>query len=91
MSYITLFTTPCLGKNCLIAYTTKIAMHNGGVNSGLTSHQQRGHTETGARFKVSSERPKKRGIDLAIPELVIERVIHCTTAVPILAFTVIKS
>ena len=35
------------------------------MNSGLTSHQQRGHTETGPRFKVSSERPEKRGIDLA--------------------------
>ena len=37
------------------------------MNSGLTSHQQRGHMETGPRFKVSSERPEKRGIDLAIP------------------------
>ena len=36
------------------------------MNSGLTSHQQRGHTETGPRFKVSSERPEKRGIDLAL-------------------------
>ena len=33
------------------------------VNSGLTSHQQRGHTETGPRFKVSSERPEKRSCD----------------------------
>ena len=41
------------------------------MNSGLTSHQQRGHTETGPRFKVSSERPEKRGIDLAIPGLVV--------------------
>ena len=32
----------------------------------LTSHQQRGHTET-----VSSERPEKREIDLAITELVV--------------------
>ena len=31
------------------------------VNSGLTSRQQRGHTETGPRFKVSSERSVKRG------------------------------
>ena len=31
------------------------------VNSGLTSHQQQGHTETGPGFKVSSERPEKRG------------------------------
>ena len=36
------------------------------MNSGLTSHQQRGHTETVPRFKVSSERSEKRGIDLAI-------------------------
>ena len=27
------------------------------VNSSLTSHQKIGHTETGTRFKVSSERP----------------------------------
>ena len=40
------------------------------MNSGLTSHQQRGHTETGPRFKVSSERPEKRVIDLATPGLV---------------------
>ena len=26
------------------------------MNSGLTSHLQRGHTETGPRFKVSSEK-----------------------------------
>ena len=52
------------------------------MNSGLTSHQQRGHTETGPRFKVSSERPEKRGIDLAIPGLVVYRVIHYTTAAP---------
>ena len=31
------------------------------VSSGLTSHQQRGNTETEPRFKVSSERPEKRG------------------------------
>ena len=54
------------------------------MNSGLTSHQQRGHTETGPRFKVSSERPEKRGIDLATPGLVVQRVIHYTTAAPIL-------
>ena len=53
------------------------------VNSGLTSHQQRGHTETGPPFKVSSERPEKRGIDLATPGLVVQRVIHYTTAAPI--------
>ena len=53
------------------------------MNSGLTSHQQRGHTETGPRFKVSSERPEKRGIDLATPGLVVQRVIHYTTAAPV--------
>ena len=52
------------------------------MNSGLTSHQQRGNTETGPRFKVSSERPEKRGIDLATPGLVVQRVIHYTTAAP---------
>ena len=41
------------------------------MNSGLTSHQQEGHTETGPWFKVSSERPEKQGIDLAIPGLVV--------------------
>ena len=56
------------------------------MNSGLTSHQQRGHTETGPRFKVSSERPEKRGIDLATPGLVVQRVIHYTTAAPIIAY-----
>ena len=44
--------------------------------------EQRGHTETGPRFKVSSERPEKRGIDLATPGLVVQRVIHYTTAAP---------
>ena len=52
------------------------------MNPGLTSHQQRGHTETGPRFKVSSERPEKRGIDLATPGLVVQRVIHYNTAAP---------
>ena len=52
------------------------------MNLGLTSHQQRGHTETGHRFKVSSERPEKQGIDLATPGLVVQRVIHYTTAAP---------
>ena len=53
------------------------------MNSGLTSHQQRGHTETGPRFKVSSERPEKWGIDLATPGLVVQSVIHYTTAAPV--------
>ena len=34
----------------------------------------------GTWFTVSSERPEKRGIDLAIPRLVIWRVIHYCTA-----------
>ena len=33
------------------------------VNSGLTSHQQRGHTETGPRFKVSSGEAGDRSCD----------------------------
>ena len=41
------------------------------VNLGLTFHQQQGHMETETPFEVSSERPEKRGIDLAIPGLVI--------------------
>ena len=36
------------------------------MNSGLTSHQKQGHV-MGPRFKVSSERPKKQRMDLAIP------------------------
>ena len=51
--------------------TVIITIKCSGVNSGLTSHQQRGHTETGPRFKVSSERPEKRGIDLVTPGLVV--------------------
>ena len=46
------------------------------------SHQQLGHMETGPRFQVSSERPEKRGINLAIPGLVVQNVIHYTTAAP---------
>ncbi|MEW8545348.1 MAG: hypothetical protein AB2693_17640 [Candidatus Thiodiazotropha sp.] len=49
------------------------------MNSGLTSHQQRGHTETGLCFKVSSERPEERGIEVAMPGLVVRSVIHYTT------------
>ena len=57
------------------------------LKSGLTSNQQRGLTETGPRFKVSSERPEKRGIDLAIPGLVVKRIFHYTTAAPTLVKT----
>ena len=48
---------------------------------GLTSHQQ-GHKETAPWFKVSSERPEKWGIDLAIPGQVVQCVIHYITAAP---------
>ena len=41
------------------------------MNSDLTSYQQPGHTEMGPQFKVPSERPDKRGIDIAIPGSVV--------------------
>ena len=49
------------------------------MKSGLTSHHQRGHTETGPRFKVSSKdrRSGGRSRDPWIGNL---RVIHYTTA-----------
>ena len=40
-------------------------------NSGLKSHQQQGHMEMGPQFKVTSERQDKRGINVAIPGLVV--------------------
>ena len=40
--------------------------------------------EIGPRFEVSFERPEKRGIDLTIPGLVGQRVIHYTTAAPMI-------
>ena len=50
------------------------------MNLGLTwAHQQQGYTEMGPRFKVSSEIPEKRGMYLAIPGLVDQRVINYTT------------
>ena len=39
--------------------------------------------ETKPWFKVSSERPENRGINLAIPGLVVWHVIHYTIAAPI--------
>ena len=36
----------------------------------------------GPRFKVSSEKPEKRAIDLAIPGLIVLSVIHYITAAP---------
>ena len=50
------------------------------MNLVLTYHQQQGHTEMGLQFKVSSERPEKLGIGPAIPGLVVQCVIHYTTA-----------
>ena len=38
---------------------------------GFNVPPKRGHTKTEPRFKVSSERPEKRGIDLATPGLVV--------------------
>ena len=52
------------------------------MNLGVISQQQQGHMEIGPRFKVSSERQNKRGIDLAIPGLVVWHVIHYTTTTP---------
>ena len=50
------------------------------MKSGLASRQQRGHTETGPQFKLTSERLEKRGIEPAIPGLVVWRVTHYATA-----------
>lgn len=41
------------------------------MNAGLTSYKQWGHRETGPWFKVSSERPEERRIELATPVLVV--------------------
>ena len=38
--------------------------------------------ETGPRFKVSSKRPEKRRIDHAIPALIVQLVIHSSSAAP---------
>ena len=38
----------------------------------------------GTSVKVACQRPEKRGIDLAIPGLVVKRVIHYDTATPAL-------
>ena len=40
------------------------------------------HRSSGSREEDSSERPKKREVDLEIPGLVVLRVIHYTNAVP---------
>ena len=60
------------------------------VNSGLTSHQQEGYMETEPWFKVSYQRLKKWGIDLAIPGLVVYPVIHYTTAAPTFSWKYIQ-
>ena len=41
------------------------------MKSGLTSDHTCGHTNTGAQFKVSSEKAEKQAINLAIPGLVV--------------------
>ena len=46
------------------------------------SHQQEGHTETGPWFKVLSERHEKQGINLAIPGMVNQSVVHFTITTP---------
>ena len=52
------------------------------------SHQQLDLMESEPRFKVSSERPEKRGggggggVDLATAGLIVQRVIRYTTAAP---------
>ena len=53
------------------------------MNTGLTFQQQRGHTETGPRLKVSSESPEKQGMDPTIRGLIVQLVIHSTTATPV--------
>ena len=40
------------------------------MNSGLTFNQHKGLTKMGPRFNVSSERPKKPGIEPATEEFV---------------------
>ena len=47
------------------------------------SHQQLGLTKTGPWFKVSSERPERRGINLAIPGLVVQ----CSSKILFLLFS----
>ena len=49
---------------------------------GFNVQQQQGHIERGPRFKVISERPEKRGIDLTTAGLVVQRVFRYTTAAP---------
>ena len=39
------------------------------------------------KMEVLSERPEKQGIDLAIPGLVVQHVIHFTTATPVFKWT----
>ena len=41
-----------------------------------------GHTEMKPRIKLLSERPEKRGIDLATARLVLRVAIHYTTPAP---------
>ena len=52
---------------------------NLGLNSGLMSHQL-GNMETGPQFKVSSARHAKCWMELVIPELVVQSLIHFVMA-----------
>ena len=54
------------------------------MNSGLTFYYLIAHTKAGPRFKVSSERPGKRGIKPATLGLVAVGHIHYTTVVTLI-------
>ena len=45
-------------------------------------NQHIGNTETGPRFKVSSERTEEQGIEPATPALEVQRANHYTTTAP---------
>ena len=55
------------------------------MNSGLTPHQRRGHTETDLGLK-SHPKTGKDGVDLAIPGMVDLSVSHHSTAAPRLSY-----
>ena len=60
------------------------------MKSSITSNEQLGHTKTGPRSKVPSERPERRRVDLATPGFVVRRVIHYTTLPPLLIVLVLE-
>ena len=64
--------------------TSAAELRQGGCVSelGFTVPPTRGHTEGGPRFKVSSERPEKRGVDHAIAGLIVQLVILSKSAAP---------